>query len=286
MDNILDTLIDVLKDSVIDGLKTLPFLFGVYLLIEYIERKGSDKLQNSLIKMGKFGPVGGSLLGCVPQCGFSVVASNLYTGRLITMGTLIAVFLSTSDEALPILISNPSFAPKLWQLIIIKVIVGIVVGLIVDLVFRLLGRKQMEHPFEELCSDCDCEHHGIIHSAIHHTVGIFLFILVVNLLLGCVMEFAGEETVKKLMMTDSIFQPFIAAIVGFIPNCAASVILTQLYVENIVSFGSLVAGLCTGAGLGLLVLFKTNKHYKENLVIMGILYLAATGAGFITNLIF
>lgn len=280
-----DTLLDVLKDSVLDGLKTLPFLFGVYLLIEYIERKGSDHLQKSLQSLGRFGAVGGSLLGAVPQCGFSVVASNLYTGRLITMGTLVAVYLSTSDEALPILISNPSFAGKLWLLILIKVCVGIIAGLAVDFGFKLLGKKQMAHPFEELCEDCDCEHHGILHSALHHTVGIFIFILIVNFVLGCVMEFAGEETVKSLMMTDSVFQPLIAGLVGFIPNCAASVVLTSLYVDGVVSFGSLIAGLCTGAGVGLLVLFKTNKHIKENLTVMGILYSAGILAGFITNMI-
>lgn len=279
------TFLDVLKDALIDGIKTLPFLFGVYLLIEYIERKGSNKLEKSLQSLGHFGAVGGSLLGAVPQCGFSVVASNLYTGRLITMGTLVAVYLSTSDEALPILIANPSFAGKLWQLILIKFAVGVIAGLIVDLAFKLLGKKQMAHPFEELCQDCDCQHHGIIHSALHHTVGIFLFILAVNLILGCVMEFAGENTLKSLMMTDSALQPLIAGLVGFIPNCAASVVLTSLYMEGVISFGSLIAGLCTGAGVGLLVLFKTNKHIKENLAIMLILYISGITAGFIANLI-
>lgn len=281
----LDSITDVLLDALIDGIKTLPFLFGVYLLIEYIEHRSSGKLEKTLQKMGPFGSVGGSILGAVPQCGFSVVASNLYTGRLITMGTLLAVYLSTSDEALPILISNPKFAGKLWLLILIKIIVGIVAGFLVDLGLRFLGKKQMQEPFKEICEDCDCEHHGIIHSALHHTIGIFIFILVVNIILGCVMEFAGEDTVKNLMMTNSIFQPLVAGLVGFIPNCAASVILTQLYVEGIVSFGSLVAGLCTGAGVGLLVLFKTNKHYKEDFIIMGLLYFFGVCAGFISNAI-
>lgn len=280
-----ETLLDVFKDSVIDCLKMLPFLFGVYLLIEYIERKGTDEQVKGLQKMGSLGAVGGSLLGAVPQCGFSVVATNLYTGRLITMGTLAAVYLSTSDEALPMLISNPSFAPQIWKLIVIKICVGIIVGLLVDVVFKLIGRKQMEHPFEELCEDCDCEHHGIFHSAVHHTLSIFIFIFIISLALGCVMEFAGEDLVKKIMMSDSVFQPLIAGLIGFIPNCGASVVLTQLYMEGVVTFGSLVAGLCTGAGIGLLVLFKTNKHVKENLAVMGILYAAGISAGFITNLI-
>lgn len=281
----LDTLLDVIADALIDSAKVLPFLFGVYLLIEYIEHRSADKLGKALQKMGPFGAVGGGILGAVPQCGFSVVASNLYTGRLISMGTLVAVYLSTSDEAVPMMISNPEFADKLWKLILIKAVVGIIAGVIVDLCLRAMGRHQNDEPFVDLCEDCDCEHHGIVHSALHHTVHIIIFILVINLILGCVMEFAGVDAVKKIMMTDSVLQPFIAGIVGFIPNCAASVVLTQLYIEGVVSFGALISGLCTGAGVGLLVLFRTNKHVKENLSIMGILYVTAIAAGFVSNLL-
>lgn len=280
-----ETLKDVFLDAFIDSLKVLPFLFGVYLLIEYIEHRSSDKLGKALRKMGPFGAVGGSILGAIPQCGFSVVASNLYSGRLITMGTLIAVYLATSDEAIPMMIANPKFAGKLWQLILIKVVVAIIAGFLVDLVIRLMGRKQEEEPFKEICEDCDCEHHSILHSALHHTISIIIFIFVVNLVLGGIMEFAGEDTVKTLLMTDSAVQPFIAGIIGFIPNCAASVVLTQLYIEGVVSFGSLIAGLCTGAGVGLLVLFKANKHHiKENFVIVGVLYVFGVAAGFIAGL--
>ena len=282
----IDKILDVILDAVIDSAKVLPFLFAVYLLIEYIEHRSSDKLGKALQKMGPFGAVGGSILGAIPQCGFSVVASNLYTGRLISMGTLIAVYLSTSDEAIPLLISNPEFADKLWKLILIKTLAGIAAGIVVDVVLRIAGRNQSEEPFKELCDDCDCEHHSILHSALHHTLHIIIFILVVNLILGFVMEFAGIDAVKTIMMSDSAFQPFIAAIVGFIPNCAASVVLTQLYMQDIVSFGALISGLCTGAGMGLLVLFKINKHYRENFLIMGILYISAVATGFITNIIF
>lgn len=282
----IDKILDVILDAVIDSAKVLPFLFAVYLLIEYIEHRSSDKLGKALQKMGPFGAVGGSILGAIPQCGFSVVASNLYTGRLISIGTLIAVYLSTSDEAIPLLISNPEFADKLWKLILIKTLAGIAAGIIVDVVLRIAGKNQSEEPFKELCDDCDCEHHSILHSALHHTLHIIIFILAVNLILGFVMEFAGIDAVKTIMMSDSAFQPFIAAIVGFIPNCAASVVLTQLYMQDIVSFGALISGLCTGAGMGLLVLFKINKHYRENFLIMGILYISAVAAGFITNIIF
>lgn len=281
----LSTLWDIFLDAFLDSLKTLPFLFGVYLLIEYIEHRSSDKLGKTLQKMGPFGAVGGGILGAVPQCGFSVVASNLYSGRLITMGTLVSVFLSTSDEAVPIIISQPRFAGTLWKLIIIKVLIGIIAGILVDFIIKICGKHQLEEPFKEICKECDCEHHGIFHSALHHTISIIIFIFILNLILGGVMEFAGKDTVSKLLMTDNFFQPFIAAIIGFIPNCASSVILTQLFVEGVVSFGSLIAGLCTGAGVGLVVLFKTNKHYKENFLIIGILYVTAVLSGCIIQMI-
>lgn len=270
---------DVFLDALIDSLKTLPFLFGVYLLIEYIEHRSADKLGNALRKMGPFGAVGGAVLGVIPQCGFSVAAANLFSGRLISMGTLVAVFISTSDEAVPMLISDPSAIGSLWKLILWKAVIAIAAGVLVDLLARAFKLSHEEQPFKELCSDCDCEHHSILHSAIHHTLEIIVFIFIVNLLLNGVMEFAGEETVSKLLMTDSVIQPLIAGVVGFIPNCAASVVLTQLYINGVLSFGSVIAGLSTGAGVGLLVLFKTNKHLKQNLSIMGIIYVAGVVAG-------
>lgn len=280
-----DKLLDILLDAVVDCAKLIPFIFGVYLLIEYLEHHSTNKLARALGKMGPFGPVGGSVLGVVPQCGFSVVASNLYAGRLITVGTLISVYISTSDEAIPIIISEPRLIKKLWVLILIKVVTAIIAGLIVDTAVRLFHKENKEEPFKELCHDCDCEHHSILQSALHHTVQIVVFILIVNLLLGGFMEFAGEDTVKKILMTDSIFQPFIAAFIGFIPNCAASVVLTQLYVEGVLGFGSLVAGLCTGAGVGLLVLFRTNRHHlKQNFTIVGLLYVFAAASGLITRI--
>ena len=177
-----ETLVDVFLDALIDSLKILPFLFGVYLLIEYIEHRSADKLGKALRKMGPFGAIGGSILGAVPQCGFSVMAAKLflYSGRLITMGTLISVYLATSDEAIPMMIANPAFAGKLWQLILIKVAVAIIAGVLVDLILKLMGKKQDEEPFKEICEDCDCEHHSILHSALHHTVSIILFIFAVN----------------------------------------------------------------------------------------------------------
>ena len=279
-DRILDVLLDALKDTLI----TLPFLFGVYLLIEYIEHKSSDKLGKALRKMGPFGSVGGAAIGAIPQCGFSVAASNLYAGRLISMGTLVAVYISTSDEAIPVMLKTPDRAGMIWKLILIKIAIAMAAGMIVDICVKLFCKRKEEEPFKELCADCDCEHHGIFHSALHHTVQIVIIILIVNILLGGIMEFAGKQTVEKLMMTDSWVQPLIAAFVGFIPNCAASVVLTELYTDGVVSFGALIAGLCTGAGVGLMVLFKTNKNFKQNFAIMGILYAVAVASGLIIQL--
>lgn len=280
-----DTLLDIFLDALLDTLKVLPFLLGVYILIEYIEHRSSEKLGHALRKMGPFGSLGGAILGAIPQCGFSVVASNLFAGRLISMGTLVAVFISTSDEAIPMLISNPNRIGDLWKLIIIKTVIAIITGIIVDAVIKLTGKQKQEEPFKEICSHCDCEHHSIFRAALSHTIEIIIFIFIVNLLLNGFMEFAGKETVSKILMTDSALQPLIAGIAGFIPNCAASVVLTQLYIEGILSFGSIIAGLTTGAGLGLVVLFKMNKHIKQNLVIMGILYGTGVIAGLVINTI-
>ena len=277
--------LDILLDAFLDTLKVIPFLLGVYILIEYIEHKSSDKLGNALKKMGPFGSIGGAILGVIPQCGFSVVASNLFAGRLITMGTLLAVFISTSDEAIPMLVSNPGSIGDLWKFILIKMAVAIAVGIVVDLILRLLHLDKQKGSIHDLCSHCDCEHHSIFRAALSHTVEIIIFIFIVNLLLNGFMEFAGKETVSKILMTDSVFQPLIAAVVGFIPNCAASVVLTQLYISGVLSFGSIIAGLTTSAGIGILVLFKINKHQKQNLSIMAILYIVGVASGLIINAI-
>ncbi len=281
-----ERLLDVFIDASLDTLKTLPFLLGVYILIEYIEHKSADKLGSTLRKMGPFGALGGSILGSIPQCGFSAAASNLYAGRLVSMGTLIAVYISTSDEAIPLMITESVSVGTIFKLILVKIVVAIVAGVLVDIGIKLFFRNKQEEPFKELCADCDCEHHGILHSAFHHTIHIVIFIFAVNIVLGCVMEFAGEQTLEKLLMTDSWVQPLVSAAIGFIPNCAASVVLTKLYIGGVVSFGALIAGLSTGAGVGLLVLFKTNKNIKQNLTVVGVLYAAAVASGFIIQALF
>lgn len=277
---------DIIWDALLDTLKTLPFLFGVYLLIEHMEHHSGDKLAEKLRRMGPFGAIGGGLLGAVPQCGFSVAAANLYSGGLISPGTLVAVFISTSDEAVPLLISNPGAIGSLWKFILIKTLIAIVFGIVTDVMAKAMKLKKDTAHFEELCKDCDCEHHSIWFSALIHTASIALFILAINLALGFIIEKIGEDNLGSIMMNNSFIQPFITALVGFIPNCAASVVITQLYISGVLSFGAAIAGLSTGAGLGLLILFKTNKHYKENLLIMALIYIYSVSSGVILDILF
>lgn len=284
----MEAVLDIILDALIDTAKMLPFLFAVYLLIEYLEHKASDKLANSLRKLGPFGPVGGALFGCIPQCGFSVAVSNLYSGRLVSLGTLIAVYIATSDEAVPILLSNPQSVGEVWKLIAAKAVIAILAGLLVDGVMKFFHRRGNEEnePYHDLCEDCGCEEHGILYSAIKHTAQIFAFLFVVSLILGFAIYLLGEERLDRVLMTDSAFQPFLAALIGLIPNCSASVVLTNLYAAGSLSFGSVVAGLSTGAGLGLVVLFRTNKNLKQNISITALLYAIGAISGLIINLVF
>lgn len=278
-------MLDILIDAVIDSLKTLPFLFGAYLLIEFLEHRAGDGMARLLAWLGPLGPLGGAALGCVPQCGFSVAAANFYAGRLITPGTLIAVFLATSDEALPLLLSRPGAAGSLWPLLGVKLCAGAAAGIAVDLVYSRFLKQKLREPFQELCEDCGCEEKGVFRSALEHTLKIFLFLLAVNVALGCALELVGEENISRLLLSGSVLQPLLSGLLGFIPNCAASVILTELYLGGSLSFGAAVAGLCTGAGLGLLVLFRVNRNWRENLCIAGVLYVSAVVTGTLCQLI-
>ena len=278
---------DILLDALIDSAKMLPFLFIAFLLMEYLEHKAGDKLVSFLSKTST-GSIGGSfagaLLGCIPQCGFSVAASNLFSGKMITMGTLIAVFLSTSDEAIPILLAHPESASLIWKVIIAKIIIAVISGLLIDFIIRVMKLQKKEEPFQEICHDCGCEDKGIWYSSIKHTINIFVFILIVNIVLGLIIGYAGIGAVEGFLESMGPFQPLLAGLVGMIPNCAASVLITELLAEGAITFGSAVAGLCTGAGVGLVVLFRTNKNIKENLIITGLLYLTGTLSGIIINI--
>lgn len=277
-------MLDVILDTLIDSVKLLPFLLITYLIMEYIEHKMGEKSKQTIQKSGKFGPFVGSILGIFPQCGFSVSATNLYAGRVITLGTLIAVYLSTSDEMLPIFISEAVSPIVIFKILGIKLIIGMMTGFLIDLVIRMKRKeKQLEkEQIVELCEHehCHCEK-GIFRSALSHTIHIFFFILVITFLVNGAVYFIGEEKIGNLLYNQPILGPLISAMIGLIPNCAASVILTNLYLQNVISTASLIAGLLTGAGVGLAVLFKTNQGIKNNLKIVGLLY----GIGIISGMI-
>lgn len=278
----LEKIIHVLEHAVLDSLKLLPFLFVTYLLMEYIEHKMTDKSKKAIEKAGKFGPVIGGVVGAVPQCGFSVSATNLYSSRVITLGTLIAVYLSTSDEMIPVLLSESISISIIIKLILIKVFIGMTAGLIIDLVLRKVSKKECNR-ISDICEDenCHCEN-GILKSAIKHTINIFIYILITTIILNIVIELIGEDRIGNLILNKKIIGAIIAGLIGLIPNCASSVIITQLFAKGLISAGALLAGLLVGAGLGILILFKTNKDLKQNIKIIFLLYMIGTlcGIGF------
>ena len=271
---------EIILDTILDALKLLPFLFIAFLIMEYIEHKFSKKSKNKITKAGKFGPFIGSLLGAVPQCGFSVMATNLYATRIITIGTLMSVLLSTSDEMLPILISNGA---KVGE---IKIIIGMIIGFIIDFILRKKNKKQKDYEIKDFCLEhhCDCNH-SIFKSTIKHTLNIIIFITIITFLLNIGIHYLGEERIGKLFLKDSFFSPFISSLIGLIPNCASSVVITELYLSNVISLASCVSGLLTGSGVALLVLFKVNKNKKENGIILLSLYLIGALSGVIIEII-
>lgn len=279
-------MIDSILDGVIDTLKLLPYLLITFLIIELIEHKFSKKNQKILMKNKKYGPAVGGILGALPQCGFSSMAANLFSARVITMGTLVAVFLSTSDEMLPIMISERANMIILIRIISFKVIVGIIIGFVIDLIYRN-KESNKETKIKELCEHdhCSCEKHNIFVSSIHHTLKTGFFILVANLLINLIIYKTGEENLSNLLLSHNVLTYFLSSIVGLIPNCAGSVIISELYLSNLISVGTMLAGLLTGSGLGILLLFKANKNLKENIIITSIIYLVGVILGIIVDLI-
>ena len=252
---------DLILDTLLDGAKMLPFLFAAYLLMEWFEHRSSEKMELALRRTGRFGPIVGAVLGIFPQCGFSVAAANFYAGRVITMGTLVAVFVSTSDEAIPVLLAHPGSAHEIFAIVGAKLAVALVAGFATDLLLggrRSLEPAEVRREHEEHTAECGGEH---------------------GILLNLTIHFIGEQNLGRLLMQNSIFAPAVAALIGFIPNCAASVVLTELYLSGAIGFGSIIAGLSTGAGVGLLMLFKSNRSLRENFKVMAILFVFATAAG-------
>lgn len=279
-------MLDIILDTLIDSIKLLPFLFVTYLILEYLEHKTGGKAQNVIKKSGKFGPAIGSLLGIVPQCGFSAAAANFYAGRVISLGTLIAIFLSTSDEMLPILISEAAPISLIVKVILIKLLIGMVCGFIIDLFSKFNNKeKNIEKEIEHLCEHdhCDCEH-GVVKSAIKHSLNIFVFIIIVSFILNLLIHFIGEDTISSIFNSNKILGPILASFVGLIPNCASSVILTQLNLSGVIPLSTMISGLLVNAGLGLLVLFRVNNNIKENILITTLLYVIGVLSGFILGI--
>ena len=276
---------EVFLHALIDTAKVILFLFLTYLALEIIEHRATDKARRLMARAGGFGPLIAGAVGAVPQCGFSAVAANFYTGRVITLGALVAAFLSTSDEMLPVLLSGNVGVGKILTIIIYKTAVGILVGFLIDLVLRLLGRGRPEVNIDEICDgECHCEA-GIVPSAIRHTLSVTLYIFVVTLLINSLFFFVGEDRLSGLAVELPVISHFLSAVFGLIPNCAASVALTRLAMSGVISTGSMISGLLSGAGVGLLVLFRMNKHPRENAVILLILVLSGTLFGFLFDLL-
>ncbi len=278
-----EIIIHILLHALEETAKLIPFLLLTYLLLELIEHKAADKTAKLTAKAGVFGPAIGGILGAVPQCGFSASASNLYTGGVISVGTLISIFLSTSDEMLPVMLSEKASLSRILMILAVKVASGILIGFLVDGILRLMKRSPSKETNADICTNenCGCEH-GILRSAVIHTLQIAGFIFLFSLAVGALVEVIGEENLAAMASKAGIFSTLICALVGLIPNCASSVILTELFLDGVISTGAVLAGLLAGSGVGLLILFRVNKNLKENLVITAIIY----GSGVVIGILF
>lgn len=274
-----ETVLHTLEHTVV----LLPFLFLTYLLMELIEHKAGEKTSTVIGKAGRFGPLLGGFLGAIPQCGFSAAASGLYSGRVITLGTLLAVYLSTSDEMVAVMLSgavkSPENIKKLIVILAVKVVSAIFVGSVADLVLK--RKRQHENGIGRVCEEegCGCGERGIFLSSLLHAVKIFGFILAVTFIINNIVFFVGEENLGGAMKRIPILGEFIAGIIGLIPNCASSVVITELYLDGIITSGQMLSGLFVGAGIGLPVLFRTNRNIKENLTVLILLYLSGVALG-------
>jgi len=278
-------IIHLVTHTLKDTLNLLPFLLIAFLIIELIEHKLTNKTKKIIEKSGKLGPLLGSSLGVIPQCGFSVLATNLYITRIISLGTLIAIYLSTSDEMLPILLSRNASFSVILSLLFIKFIIGVISGFIIDFVINKKEHKKIKEDYT-ICDDehCHCDEKNIFISSLMHTLKTYIFIFIVTFILNVVMHEFGNEFIENIFMKNNILAPFISSLIGLIPNCGASVILTELYLSNVISYSSLISGLLTGSGVAILVLFRNNKNMKENLLVLSLIYLIGAFSGVVISI--
>lgn len=272
---------EVLSDALLDTAKLLPFLFLTYLFMEFLEHRAGDRLKNAVTRAGRVGPLAGAALGLLPQCGFSAVAAGLYSARVVTIGTLIAVFLATSDEMIPVLLGSAIPVGRVFLLLGIKFAVAAIAGFAADLLFC---RGETPH-VTDLCEEehCHCEK-GIFRSALYHTLHIVLFVFGINLALGAVLTLIGQERIAAMVGGLPILREFLGALIGLIPNCAASVALASLYASGVVPAGVMLAGLLPGAGAGILVLARTNRPRRQTVFVLLALLLIGTGVGVLFDL--
>lgn len=312
----LQLLIDVLADTVKDTLELVPFLFLTYLVMEALEHSTQGRSEELIRRSGSWGPLVGSLLGALPQCGFSAMAGTLYAGRLVTAGTLVAVILSTSDELIPIFIARQALPSQLVGIILSKVVIGLVVGFAVDAVLRALHRTGDGHPhIRELCERAHCHcgdvdedqlagegeaegepespahghhhghgHHGhrwlhIVRSALVHTLEVTGFIFAIGFVFGLGIELVGQDALGEFFSAYPTTATFAAALIGLIPNCGASVAISELYLDGTLATGPMLAGLLVSGGMGLLVLYRTNADVRQNVIITAFIYAVGVVVG-------
>jgi hypothetical protein len=276
-------------EFITDNLLLLPFLFPAYLLLEWIEAHAGDALERKLGRVTFWGPLFGAVAGVVPQCGFSAAAASLYAGGVVTAGTLVAVFLSTSDELVPVLFAEPGVSGAfLVKLVALKAVFACAAGFAVNAVLAAMGRNRPSPHVGELCahSRCSCaERKGIVVPALIHTAEIFVFLLVVSGVVELALHFCGgEEALRGFVFNKPVVGELLAGLVGLVPNCAASAACAKVYAAGGMSAGALVASSLTGAGVGLLVLFRTHRHLLQNLAILAAVYLFGVSFGFLAGL--
>lgn len=269
-------------------LPIVPFLYLTYLLMELLERRAGGKMERIVASAGRFGPLLGALLGVVPQCGFSAVGAGLYAGRVITTGTLLAIFLSTSDEMLPLLVSTGAPIGLMLKILASKAVIAAIAGFVVDGITKILHKdKKEDHRIVEMCSagHCHCDRQSIWLASLIHTLKITASVFAVSFALEIILELVGEDFLLGILSGTPIVGCLFAAIVGLLPNCASSVAITQLYLEGVISAGAMLSGLLVGAGIGILVLLRANRPLKDSLRVIAILFVIGLLAGLIFDLL-
>ena len=302
MEFVLDVVIDALKDTA----ELIPFLFATYVVISLLDLFASDKTTAAIQRAGHAGPLIGGVLGVVPQCGFSAMGASLYADRIVSLGTFVAVILSTSDEMLPLLLAEHVEVGLLARILVTKAVLGVILGFAIDLVLRVvLGRTSLagvdesdageeqdeDAEFDPSAYSCDCgcgepltrgqTAWWVVVNSAYRTFQVVVFIFVVSVLLNALIALVGEETLASFLSGNAVVATLVSGLVGLGPNCAASVVLTQLYIDGVLGFAPMIAGTLVAGGAGYLVLFRMNGNMRENAAIVGIVYALGVCAGLV-----